>query len=62
MSRASLPPRPGRRRRAAVGLAVALAVPLTMGVSCDPGVDQEDQQEQQEDDDGGGEQDEGDDD
>jgi hypothetical protein len=34
---------------------VALAVPLTMGVSCDPGENQEDQQEQQDDqeDDGG---------
>jgi hypothetical protein len=58
MSRTSLPPRPGRLRRAAAGLAVALAVPLTMAVSCEPGTDQEDQQEQQEDqeDGGGGEQ------
>ncbi len=56
MSRASLPPRPGRLRRTAAGLAVGLAVPLTMGVSCDPGANQEDQQEQQDDqeDDGGG--------
>ncbi len=63
MSPATLPPRPGRRRRAAAGLAVALAFPLTMAVSCDPAADQEDRQEQQEDqeDDGGEEQEEGDD-
>lgn len=63
MSRASLPPRRGRLRRSAAGLAVALVVPLTMGVSCDPGENQEDQGdqvEQQEDqeDDGGEEQEE----
>ncbi len=59
MSRACLPQRPGRLRRGAAGLALALAVPLTMGVSCEsPGG--EDQQEQE--DDGGGEDDGGEDD
>lgn len=65
MSRASLPARPGVLRRAAAGLALALAATLTMGVSCDPGANREDQQEQQDDrEDGGGEEqeDEGDDD
>ena len=64
MSRASLPTRPGGLRRAAAGLAVAVALPLTMAVSCDQAADQEDQQEQQDDqeDDGGEEQEDGDDD
>jgi len=48
----------GFRKRHA--LAVALAVPLTMGASCDPGANPEDQHEQQDDqeDDGGEEQEE----
>ncbi|MCE0487271.1 hypothetical protein [Ornithinimicrobium sediminis] len=46
MSRSTL--RPGRLRRVATGLAIALVLPLTMAASCDTGEDQDDQVEQQE--------------
>lgn len=51
MSRACLPQRPGRFRRGAAGLALALAVPLTMGVSCEsPGGEDQQEEDQQEED------------
>lgn len=50
MRNASLPHRPGRLRRAAAGLVVTLAVPLTMAASCDSAENQQDQQEQQDED------------
>lgn len=46
MSRSTV--RPGRLRRVATGLAIALVLPLTMAASCDTGEDQDDQVEQQE--------------
>ncbi|WP_162801998.1 hypothetical protein [Ornithinimicrobium murale] len=50
MSQSTL--RPGRLRRVATSLTIALALPLTMAASCDTGEDQEDQQEQQQDEEG----------
>lgn len=42
-----LSPVSGRLRRVAAGLAIAIALPLTMATSCDTGEDRQDQEEEQ---------------